>query len=193
LNEKISLLKHPFKSPTAFKPKDLIEAVRHERNLPDEPIPRVCVLEFDGDLTDWLVSTGRAEKWQSWACFHTEMFSFEADGERFGIVPRTIGGPFSVLIAEQMAVSGAQVIIGLTSAGRVSSFVPVPALVVISNAVSDEGTSYHYLPPECLAESSPVLAKCLGKELDKLSCPVFYGPVWTTDASYRETKEQLEH
>jgi Cupin domain len=44
--------------PSAFTPEALIAAVRDERGLSADPVPPVCVLDFDGDLTDWLVSTG---------------------------------------------------------------------------------------------------------------------------------------
>ena len=122
-------------------------AVRADRRLEPEPIPEVCILEFDGDLTDWLVSTGAVQPIKAWACFHSTMYSLAVDGITCGIVPRTIGGPYAVLVAEQMAVSGARLVLGLTSAGRVASSMPVPGLVVAARAIRDEGTSYHYLPP----------------------------------------------
>ncbi len=51
----IPLLQHALDAPSAFTPENLLEAVRTERDLPRDPVPEVCVLEFDGDLTDWLV------------------------------------------------------------------------------------------------------------------------------------------
>ena len=187
----LPLLDHALDEPTAFTPEALMEAVRAERHIPREPVPEVCVLELDGDLTDWLVSTGKARRWESWACFHTTMFSLDVDGETFGVVPRTIGGPYSVLIAEQMAESGARIILGLTSAGRVSPAMPVPGLVAVTSALRDEGTSYHYLPPAGTVEAPARVASLLWSELRGLSLPVLSGPVWTTDAPYRETGSQL--
>ena len=139
---KLPLTDHALSSPTAFTPKALLDAVRLERGVSSEPVPEICVLEFDGDLTDWLVSTGVATTYKAWACFHTTMFSFDVDGVTCGIVPRTIGGPYAVLVAEQMAASGARVVLGLTSADRVSSAMPVPGLVAVKRAIRDEGTSY---------------------------------------------------
>ena len=52
-----------------------------------------------------------------------------------------------MLVSEQLFVSGAKVVIGLTSSGRVLPSLPVPSLVVATSAIRDEGTSYHYLPP----------------------------------------------
>jgi hypothetical protein len=115
----LPLLDHPLDEPTAFIPEALLAAVRAERGLDAGPVPATCVLDFDGDLTDWLLSKGQAQPWPSWACFHTTMFSL-VDGLRCGIIPRTIGGPYAVLVAEQLAASGVRVVLGLTSAGRVA-------------------------------------------------------------------------
>lgn len=188
----LPLLHHALEAPSVFTPDGLLDAVRAERNLPPERVPEVCVLEFDGDLTDWLLETGRATRWQPWACFHTTMETVEVDGARVGVISRTIGGPYAVLVAEQLAASGAQVILGLTSAGRVSPDLAIPSLVVPVNALRDEGTSFHYLPPAESVAGDAALAAVLRKELSGLGLPVVTGTVWTTDAPYRETAEQLE-
>ena len=185
------LFRHPLEAPSVFTPKDLLDAVRLERGLLDEPVPQVCILEFDGDLTDWLVAKGMATSWPSWACFHTRMYSLNVDGQPVGIVARTIGGPYAVLIAEQLAASGAQIILGLTSAGRVSPDLPIPSLVLAQSAVRDEGTSFHYLPPARKVDGDFPLIEQLRNHLSGLSLPIACGTVWTTDAPYRETAEQL--
>jgi len=188
------LLGHPLAEPSAFTPESLVNAVRTEREASGEPIPEVCVLDFDGDLSDWLGKAGRSRPNDAWACFHTAMHEVEFDGLRAGIVARAIGGPYSVLIAEQMLVSGAVVIVGLTSAGRVSEALPLPSLVVPTAALRDEGTSLHYLPPSRFVDAPGELQAALATELDEVGLPVVRGPVWTTDAPYRETATQLrEH
>jgi uridine phosphorylase len=71
---------------------------------------------------------------------------------------------------------------------------PIPGLVVVTHAIRDEGTSYHYLPPAETVEATPKLAQLLESELKILSIPVLAGLTWTTDAPYRETERQLsEH
>lgn len=191
MTRSLPLLEHPLNDSSAFTPEALVSAVRMERHLEPAPIPEVCILEFDGDLTDWLVSTGVAQPNEAWACFHTTMHSFRVDDVNFGIVPRCIGGPFAVLVAEQMAISGARIVLGLTSAGRVSPSMPVPGLVVAKRAIRDEGTSYHYLPPAPTIDSPSKVAKLLASELRTQPLPVLTGTVWTTDAPYRETARQM--
>ncbi|MCW5979730.1 MAG: nucleoside phosphorylase [Bryobacteraceae bacterium] len=188
----LPLFDHDLNEPPAFTPEALIEAVRNRRGNEARPVPRVCVLEFDGDLTDQLVHKSIAHKYDEWACFHTEMFAVNVDGALCGVIPRTIGGPYSVLIAEQLIATGAQVVIGLTSAGRVSRTIPLPSLVVATSALRDEGTSYHYLPPSATVEAPVEIAAILAKEVAAVGLPVSTGLVWTTDAPYRETLSQLE-
>jgi uridine phosphorylase len=184
-------LRHPLEEASVFTPEALTEAVRVERRLPRVSVPEVCLLDFDGDLTDWLIATGKVRRWESWACFHTHMEVFDVDGAPIGLIARTIGGPYAVLIAEQLAVCGAKVIIGISSAGRVSASVPLPALVVATAAIRDEGTSSHYLAPDYTVAGDAELAVELMRALSELGMPLFQGTLWTTDAPYRETASQL--
>jgi uridine phosphorylase len=186
------LLHHPLESPSAFTPERLMAAVRAERGLREQQVPPLCVLDFDGDLFDHLAAEQLPSPSQTWACFHTSMRVTTLDGVACGVVPRTIGGPYAVLIAEQLWSAGARLIVGMTSAGRVSPTLPLPSIVVADEAVRDEGTSLHYLDPSpmVLAPTTDVLDP-LVEELSAVAHHVRRGRVWTTDAPYRETAEQL--
>ena len=186
------ILDHALDQASAFTPENLIDDVRRSRQIPAGIIPPVCVLEFDGDLTDWLVRSGMAKSFPPWACFHTAMFTMDLEGVRCGIIARTIGGPYAVLIAEQLQAAGVRLIIGLTSAGRLSPDLPLPCLVVATSAVRDEGTSYHYLPASREVACQSAVTRLLERELIATGWAVRSGKVWTTDAPYRETKTQLD-
>ncbi len=187
----LPLLRHALEEAPAFTPEALMESVRTARVVKSGVLPELCFLEFDGDLTDWLVAQGKAKPVDSWACFHTAMYEIELAGVRCGVVARTIGGPYAVLIAEQLAAAGVKRIVGITSAGRISPELPLPCVVVAGSAVRDEGTSLHYLGAgravECPAASLAGLASALAAT----GWPVRCGEVWTTDAPYRETVSQL--
>ena len=185
------LLSHSLAEQSAFTPDDLVAAVRRGRGLDDGQVPPLCVLEFDGDLTDKLIERGLVRECDSWPCFHTRMWLWPAEEPRCGIVARTIGGPYAVLVAEQLAVCGAQVVVGLASAGRVSRQLPLPSVVVADEAIRDEGTSYHYLPPARRVKGAGWVADALENALPEVGLAVRRGLVWTTDAPYRETPSQL--
>ena len=42
----------------------------------------------------------------TWACYHTTLTRFELAGREVGIIPFTVGAPFAVLVAEELAASG---------------------------------------------------------------------------------------
>jgi uridine phosphorylase len=186
------LLDHALNAPSVFKPADLMDAVRRERQLDAKAVPPLCILDFDGDLSDGLAMDGSATPSASWACFHSEMLTLSVDGMECGVVPRTIGGPYAVLVAEQLHAAGARLIVGLTSAGRLPPTLPLPSIVVAAEAVRDEGTSLHYLEASAtISTPTPFLVPHLMRELGTVGS-VTSGLVWTTDAPYRETEEQLQ-
>jgi len=190
--DSLPLLQHALESPSAFTSERLMNAVRTERGLVNERVLPLCVLDFDGDLSDRLAADRATTTMTSWACFHTSMGVMSLDGLRCGIVPRTIGGPYAVLVAEQLWAAGAQVIVGITSAGRVSPTLPLPSVVIIDEAVRDEGTSLHYVPPSTtIATPTPAIVELLARELSPVAAHVQRGTAWTTDAPYRETADQL--
>lgn len=192
IQESLPLLRHPLQSPSAFTPERLMDAVRAERGLATLPVPPLCVLDFDGDLSDHLAERQISSPWRSWACFHTSMRVATIAGIACGIVPRTIGGPYAVLVSEQLWAAGARVIVGITSAGRIAPDLPLPSIVVANEAIRDEGTSLHYLPAaQSVHAPTPQIIKPLLSELATVSGHASQGLVWTTDAPYRETREQL--
>jgi hypothetical protein len=56
--ESLPLLQHALQSPSAFTPERLMAAVRADRGLAQEAVPPLCVLDFDGDLSDQLAAEG---------------------------------------------------------------------------------------------------------------------------------------
>ena len=135
--------------PAVFLPENLLREARRQRRLPTLAVPEVCILDPDGDIVRALRADGRGQPFPGWACYHTEMLTFELAGERVGIVGCAVGASFAVLVAEQMFASGCRLLISLTSAGRIAPELPEQAFfVLIDKALRDEGTSYHYLPPD---------------------------------------------
>ena len=97
-----------------------------------------------------------------------------------------VGASFAVLVAEQLAASGARLVISVTSAGLITPAGRPPYFVLIERALRDEGTSAHYLPPGDWSELSPRVVDRLERAYGGLE-PVHTGASWTTDAPYRET------
>lgn len=176
-----------YDEPSVFQPANLLREARRQKQLPDLPVPRVCVLDPDGDIVRYLAATGNGHRHPGWACYHTDMWVTEADGTDLGVVGMAVGAPFAVLVAEQLHVSGADLVISITSAGQLTPLADPPYFVLIDHAWRDEGTSAHYLPPGPWSHLPAHLASAVAGSFAGLGEPVFASASWTTDAPYRET------
>jgi uridine phosphorylase len=178
-------------APSVFEPENLLREARRQKRLPLAAVPDICMLDPDGDILRALRRAGRAAPVPGWACYHTELFGFDHDGTRFGIIGCAVGAPFAVLLAEELFVSGCRLLINMTSAGQIVARGEPPYFVVIDRALRDEGTSYHYLPPTEFAEADPVLVALAMAALGGSGQPVYRGAAWTTDAPFRETEAAI--
>ncbi len=174
-------------APSVFRPENLLREARRQKRVPAGEVPRVCILDPDGDIVDYLRGSGAARPSPSWVCYHTELIEFDCEGLSLGIVGRAVGAPFAVLVAEELFASGCEFLISMTSAGQIAATAPPPYFVVIEKALRDEGTSYHYLPPSDYCFLNAALSDRLTGVFSSLAVPVHGGATWTTDAPFRET------
>ncbi len=178
--------------PSVFLPEVMLHEARRQKNLDDTPVPAICLLDPDGDITSHVQHKLGARKSRSWACFHTELWEWEEQGVRFGIVGRAVGASFAVLVAEQLFVSGCELLISIASAGAIASDLPKPSYILIEKALRDEGTSYHYLPSAPYAYANKAIFAAALKATRALKLPVMRGASWTTDAPFRETAATVQ-
>jgi uridine phosphorylase len=169
----------------------LREARRQKRLLPSD-VPTLCILDPDGDLVRHLRNSGQAQVSEKWPCYHTDLYEFTLAGEPAAVIGCAVGAPFAVLVAEELFACGCRVLISLTSAGQISPVANPPYFVVIDRALRDEGTSYHYAPPETFAEADPHIIEAALNALAGAGLRVHVGASWTTDAPFRETARAIE-
>lgn len=177
--------------PSVFQVGGLLREARRQRDLRDAPVPEVCLLDPDGDAVRHLSRTGEAVRHGDWACYHSELWVTECGGREIGIVPCAVGGPYAVLVASELHASGCELIVSVTSAGRILPLGEPPYFVLIERAWRDEGTSLHYLPPTEWAHLDGALDESLIGAFDDLDEPVLRGASWTTDAPFRETASAI--
>jgi uridine phosphorylase len=177
---------------SAFTPESLLRESRRQKDVPDMPVPQICVLDPDGDIVRYLRAVGRSRPVAGWACYHSMMDRFNHGDWEYGIVGCAVGASYAVLVAEQLFASGCRLLLSITSSGQVTTLGPPPYFILIERALRDEGTSYHYLPSGSgYAEADPGLLEIAERALANLSDPVERGATWTTDAPYRETPQAI--
>lgn len=180
-----------YDAPSAFMPENLLREARRQKGVPEGNVPRVCVLDPDGDIVRYLRSSGSLRRNRHWACYHTDLFEFERGGRTFGIIDCAVGASFAVLVAEELFASGCELLISVTSSGQIVPKGDPPYFILIDRALRDEGTSYHYLPPSNYSDLSATIRRRLAGVFDS-AIPVHTGSTWTTDAPFRETEAAIE-
>ena len=103
-----------------------------------------------------------------------------------------IGAPAITGIAEEMMAWGVKRIVILSLAGGLQPDLAPGSIVVCDRAIRDEGTSYHYLAPARDVAGSPPLVAALVDAIAAKGLTCGRGTTWSTDAPYRETKEEAD-
>jgi len=177
-------------TPSAFTPESLLREARRQKDTESVAVPKVCLLDPDGDIVRQLRAEDRARRHEGWVCYHSDMWLFDLNGQEIGVVGCAVGASFAVLVAEEIFASGCELLISVTSSGQITPQGAPPYFILIDRAWRDEGTSYHYLPPsDWSAAPAHLLSRLDGAFTDGPS--VLTGPTWTTDAPFRETETAI--
>ncbi|MBC7948921.1 MAG: nucleoside phosphorylase [Chitinophagaceae bacterium] len=190
-NDNLPLFEHNHADEPVFLPGNMLEAARVQKNLSTFITPEGCLLDFDGELVEFLVASGKAVLESSWPCFHTRLYRWRTNETEYGIIGGTVGASFAVLVAEELFALGCKALVTISSAGLIAENLETPMFLLIDKALRDEGTSYHYLPPERFAISSPSLVETVAQKLTEIALPITQGSSWTTDAPFRETSKLI--
>lgn len=172
---------------SAFTAENLLREARRQKGLRQASVPKVCVLDPDGDIVRHLLATERARCDPDWACYHSNLYRFERGGRTYGIVGCAVGAAYAVLVAEQLFACGCELLLSITSSGQITPLGPPPYFILIDRALRDEGTSYHYLPPAEFSFADAALLARIAPVLAGAAERVERGATWTTDAPFRET------
>ena len=77
-------------------------------------------------------------------------------------------------------------------AGQLDTDFDPSEFVLVKQAIRDEGTSYHYLPPAMYVETSKKLNSFIYSYLKRNGYKFQPATTWTTDAFYRETPKSID-
>lgn len=174
-------------APSVFLPQNMLRVARRQKGLAPGTVPPLCILDPDGDLVTFVRNRRNAVLCPHWACYHTAMWEWQEGDRRYGVVGCAVGSAFAVLVAEQLFVSGCELLVSVSSAGQIADDSPPPHHILIERSLRDEGTSYHYLPAAAYAEADPALVELAARAFTAVGAPVLRGATWTTDAPFRET------
>ena len=111
------------------------------------------------------------------------------NGRSIGICQTLLGGPGTAGLLEEALAMGAKKVLLYGSCGVLDSALVAGHFILPTAAYRDEGVSYHYLPVGDYVDIAT--SERLGEIFDGLNLPYVKGRVWTTDAFYRETRNNM--
>ena len=112
----------------------------------------------------------------------------------YALVGPILGAPYAAMVAETLIAWGIQKIIFLGWCGAVSQTVATGEIVVPESALIDDGTSPNYIDRQDIpAFADYQMLTTIKTELKMRDLRFHSGPIWTTDAVFRETVEKVRH
>ena len=101
------------------------------------------------------------------------------------------GAPMIAALTEEMIAFGVKRIVSMVWGGGLQPDLKEGDIVVCDRAIRDEGVSHHYLPPEKYIHADTALVTRLKQAIEARGRTCQVGASWTTDAPYRETREEV--
>ena len=103
-----------------------------------------------------------------------------------------IGAPYAVILLESLIFWNVTEVVFWGWCGAISSDVKIGDVIIPDMAFVDDGTSPNYLDPlASKAHPSVSLQAALKTAFSDKHIPFHEGPVWTTDAIFRETTQKV--
>lgn len=102
-----------------------------------------------------------------------------------------LGGPSSANLMEELEHVGIKTIIACGTCGCINPDVNIESYFIPTEAIRDEGLSYHYLPASRTVRTSAKINSAIKQVLQNNNETFVTGKIWTIDAMYRETPNRI--
>ena len=134
----------------------------------------------------WRIPVARA------GAMNADVYAVKKSKGRVAVLTSFGGGsPMVMELAEELAVMGTKKMVLMTWGGTLQKDINPGDIIVCNRAIRDEGASHHYLPPAKYVDADSSLVNELAEAIRKRGAACSVGTTWTTDAPYRETREEI--
>ena len=149
-----------------------------------------CLLLINPQESRYALQEARKQGMRSLPLFYSNLIETSQNDSKSYWAGPAIGSPFAVMTLEKLIALGITKCVILGWCGALVDSLQVGDVVLPTWGKSEEGTSRHY-PVDHRAESSKNLRNALTEYLEAHDVSCTAGPVWTTDALYRETRSKI--
>jgi len=171
------------------------DAVIHPLKVlkPHPDMPERVVMCFFNDVLHKLFCEQKPLYYLGSEIGKNPVYVTEYEGTPIAIMHPGVGAPLAGAFMEELYGKGGRKFIAVGGAGVLDSSIDVGYVIIPTEAVRDDGTSYHYLPAGESAIAHPDAIKAIETTLTAHKIPYDKGKTWTTDAIYRETRERVAY
>lgn len=156
-------------------------------------LPKKAVFAFLGDAVDRYAQEHRAKVVAHFVSVTKEypVYLLDVEGQQICLMQAPVGASAATQILDWLIGYGVSEIISCGSCGVLVDM-KENTFLVPCKALRDEGTSYHYLPPERFVDVSPKARSSIEKTMENHNLHYREVVTWSTDGFYRETKEKVD-
>ena len=172
-------------------PKELVKAITHhwmdEEDLYVDSCVLIAVVSHDLRALNKMLRGEPVDPWKK----YRELYRGYLGKGSVMLARSPVGAPNAVALAEELAAFGMKKALFLGYCGSLKEEVKAGDIIVPTEAIREEGTSFHYMPPGVLSEPHYKIQTIIVDVLRRNKVPFHQGRIWTTDALYRETRGKV--
>ncbi len=113
------------------------------------------------------------------------------DGQQVLVAEMGVGAPLATVVLETVIAMGVTKLVAVGSSGGLVAGATPGSVIIPTEGLRDEGTSYHYLPPDAPAKPSEAAQSAVVGVLRDRGVIYSRARTWTTDAFLRETMSKI--
>lgn len=173
----------------------LDEFLTHQGITPDQlVIPPRAALAFQNECLSHLINLSKAKPFGDWLFPISEASIYQGNYQGKAILISKIpsSAPNAIAFVECLVSLGVNRIIATGAAGSINPKAQAGSMVIPTQAIREEGTSYCYYESAIDVHASKLLVKLLGESASRNHVPVLRGSTWTTDGVFRETISKMK-
>lgn len=155
-----------------------------------------CLLVFDDEIWNDVILQDSLFETVPVINIHGREFNsyrlLSSSGQNILLACPATGASASAMELEMLIASGIDTFLSFGTCGRLDPNMPQNTLIIPTEALREEGVSYHYLPDANYVEQNADYVQSITNVFTQKNLPFITGKVWTTDAIYRETKAKVD-
>ncbi|MDR3572766.1 MAG: nucleoside phosphorylase [Anaerolineaceae bacterium] len=177
--------------PAAFTAQELLKLRQANREIPYfTPLETVIICYATGALHDFI----RRHPVRSIKCLAYDLFLIKETKGRLALAGNLgIGSPATAALVEELVALHVKRFFAIGKPGSLQHDLLEGDILLCERAIRDKGTSYHYLAPARTVDGCLELLTKFGNMLQSHRIAYKQGASWTTDAPYRETRQEIEN